>query len=259
MKTPPTPALPALGEGEIGPRPPGIPARAAPGLHAMVTSREFLCCVSHMPMRRFFLCLFFSWLLGLALFAFGQMPGMARPRANVESALYFPGQLLVASPGISDSRFNKSVLYMVRHDSEGAVGIILNKRAGKGPLSDLMMRFRLDPEGAKGTINVHYGGPVAPLRAFILHSSDYEHTRSRSVDGSVSFSTDVKILRAMADGKGPKRVLFALGYAGWGAGQLEDEIERGDWSIAKPTEGLIFGDGNGDAWERVVEGSEVPL
>ena len=201
----------------------------------------------------------------LALFAYGQPHGLAAPQTIAQKApsqfeaTYFPGQLLVASPGIGDSRFKKSVLYMVRHDSEGAVGIIVNKRAGKGPLSELMKGLRLDITGVKGTINVHYGGPVAPRRAFILHSSDYEHTRSRSVDGSVSFSTDIKILRAMADGKGPRRVLFALGYAGWGSGQLEDEIERGDWSIAKPTEGLVFGDGNGNVWDRVVEGSEVPL
>jgi len=212
-----------------------------------------------MPMRRLFSCLSFSWLMLLALFAFGQPHGMAAPGTTAQTVPYFPGQLLVASPGISDSRFKKSVLYMVQHDSEGAVGIIVNKRAGKGSLSDLMKGLRLDITGVKGTINVNYGGPVAPRRAFILHSSDYEHTRSRSVDGSVSFSTDIKILRAMADGKGPRRVLFALGYAGWGSGQLEDEIERGDWSIAKPTEGLVFGDWNGNAWDRVVEGSEVPL
>jgi putative transcriptional regulator len=212
-----------------------------------------------MPMRRFFSCLSVSWLLVLALFAFAPPPGQAGPRAIVEQAPYFPGQLLVASPGISDPRFKKSVLYMVRHDKKGAVGIIVNRRVGKGPLSDLMTGFRLDSEGAKGAINVHFGGPVAPRRAFILHTSDYTHARSRSVDGSVSFTTDVKILRVMADGKGPRRVLFALGYAGWSAGQLEDEIERGDWSIAKATEGLVFGDGQGDAWERVVEGSTVPL
>ncbi len=199
----------------------------------------------------------------LALFAFGPPPGLAATIAQKAPSLlevsYFPGQLLVASPGISDSRFKKSVLYMVRHDKKGAVGIIVNRRIGKGPLSDLMTGLRLDPEGAKGAINVHFGGPVAHRRAFILHTSEYTHARSRSVDGSVSFTTDVKILRAMVDGKGPRRVLFALGYAGWSAGQLEDEIERGDWSIAKPTEGLVFGDGQGDAWERVVEGSEVPL
>ncbi len=218
-----------------------------------------------MPMRRFFSCLSFSWLLVLARFAFGQPPGLAAPEAIAQKAplqfdsSYFPGQLLVASPRISDSRFKKSVLYMVRHDEKGAVGIIVNRRVGKGPLSDLMMRLRLDPEGAKGTINVHFGGPVAHRRAFILHTSDYEHARSRPVDGTVSFSTDIKILHAIADGKGPRRLLFALGYAGWGAGQLENEIERGDWSIAKSSEGLVFGDGQGDAWERVVESSEVPL
>jgi putative transcriptional regulator len=148
---------------------------------------------------------------------------------------------------------------MVEHNEKGAIGVIVNKPVGKGPLAKLMMGFRLDPGGAKGTINLHFGGPVAPRGAFILHTSDYRHAKSRPVDGSVSFTTDIKILRAMADGKGPRRVLFALGYAGWHAGQLENEIERGDWSIAKSTEDLVFGDGQGDVWDRVVEGSEVPL
>jgi len=201
----------------------------------------------------------FVFVLLMAVLGLGLLSGLAAQTPVSKSTYYFPGELLVASPAIGDPRFRKSVIYMVKHDAEGAYGIIVNKILGKKQIANLMKNFGLDSQGASGTLNLHYGGPVNPRGAFILHTSDYTGARSRRVDGTISFTIDVGILRAIADGNSPRRVLLALGYAGWGAGQLGDEVVRGDWSLAKATEGLVFGDGRGDIWERVVGSSAVPL
>ena len=171
----------------------------------------------------------------------------------------YAGQLLVASPKMGDPRFEKSVVYMVEHNDEGALGLIVNKVYGKGPLAKLMQGFGMDPGDAKGRVTLHFGGPVAPDGAFILHTGDYKSPRSKPVDQSISFTTDTRILEDVASGKGPRRLLFVLGYAGWGAGQLENEMARGDWSLSEANEDRVFGDGKGDVWERIVEESKVPL
>jgi putative transcriptional regulator len=195
----------------------------------------------------------------MALLGVGQLPGLASKTQVPESPIYFPGQLLVASPGMRDPRFRKSVIYMIEHNAGGAHGIIVNKILGQKRIASLMKNFGLDSRGATGSLDLHFGGPVNPRGAFILHTSDYKDAKSRSVDGTISFTLDIGILRAIADGKSPKRVLLALGYAGWGAGQLGDEVARGDWSLADATEELVFGDGSSDVWERIVGSSQVPL
>ncbi len=171
----------------------------------------------------------------------------------------FAGQLLVASPKMGDPRFQKSVVYLVEHNDRGALGLIVNKVYGKGPLAKLMQGFGMDPGDAKGRITLHFGGPVSADGAFMLHTGDYKSPRSRPVDDAISFTTDTRILKDVVAGKGPRRLLFVLGYAGWGAGQLEDEMARGDWSLSEANEDRVFGDGKGDVWERIVEESEVPL
>ncbi len=148
---------------------------------------------------------------------------------------------------------------MIEHNAGGAHGIIVNKILGQKRIASLMKNFGLDSRGATGSLDLHFGGHVNPRGAFILHTSDYKDAKSRSVDGTISFTLDIGILRAIADGKSPKRVLLALGYAGWGAGQLGDEVARGDWSLADATEELVFGDGSSDVWERIVGSSQVPL
>jgi len=175
------------------------------------------------------------------------------------SPIYFPGQLLVASPKIRDPRFKKSVIYIVKHNAKGAHGIIINKIIGKQHMAKLMKSFGMNPQGAAGSLNVHYGGPVNPTGAFMLHSSDYKGAKTRSVDGAISFTIDIGILRAVADGTGPKKFLLALGYAGWASGQLGDEVARGDWALAEATQDLVFGDKRRDIWESIVGASQVPL
>jgi putative transcriptional regulator len=122
-----------------------------------------------------------------------------------------------------------------------------------------MKGLGLGPTEATRELKLHYGGPVAVRHAFFLHTSGYKHERSEYIDGTVWFTKDASILKKYAEGQGPRRLFVALGYAGWGVGQLEGEILRGFWTIAESSEDLVFGDGKGDLWERLVERSEVPL
>ena len=197
--------------------------------------------------------------LVLALFVAGLPPDVgAESRPTAETAT-LKGRLLVASPKMRDPRFSRSVVYMVDHDAKGALGLIVNKVYGRGSVANLMRGYGLDPKGAKGDVNLHFGGPVSPKAAFVLHSGDYAAPRSRKVDGAISFTVDIEVLSAYASGKGPKRLLFALGYAGWAAGQLERELERGDWTVAEATPDHVFGEHYGDLWDRLGGFAAKPL
>ncbi|MGI9385602.1 MAG: YqgE/AlgH family protein [Methyloligellaceae bacterium] len=193
------------------------------------------------------------WVFVTVLLVLGYRPGFAA------DSDYLKGRLLVASAKMGDPRFYRSVIYLVDHDAKGAFGLIINKVYGRGSVANLMRGYDLDPKGAKGSINLHFGGPVRAKAAFILHSGDYAGPRSRKVDGSISFTFDIGILSEFATGKGPKRLLFALGYAGWASGQLERELERGDWTIAEATQDLIFGEHYDDLWDRLGGFAALPL
>lgn len=206
-----------------------------------------------MPIRRVFV-----YVLLIAIVGLWRPPSLSGKQSD-QSPIYFPGQLLVASPKIRDPRFRHSVIYMAKHDATGAHGIIINKIIGKQHMAKLLSKFGLDPQGATGNMNVHYGGPVNPLGAFMLYSSGHEDAGTRSPKSVISFSIDIKILRAVAEGKGPKNFLLALGYAGWSPGQLGDEVARGDWSLSQATHDLVFGDKREDMWKSLLGASQVPL
>ena len=175
--------------------------------------------------------------------------GPAPPRAD--NSTYLAGQFLVATTQIGDPRFAKTVVYMVAHDDQGAVGLIVNRVYGKGRLDKFLEGFKIEPQDAKGDILLHYGGPVEPSAGFVLHTADFRGPGTRVVNERMALTSEISVLKAIADGKGPKKSLFALGYAGWGPGQLEGEIARGDWLSAPADETLIF-DGDAESmWERV--------
>lgn len=206
-----------------------------------------------MPIRRVFVYVLLMAIVGL------WRPPSLSGKQIAKSPIYFPGQLLVASPKIRDPRFRQSVIYMVEHDATGAHGIIINKIIGKQHMAKLISKFGMDPQGATGKLNVHYGGPVNPLGAFMLYSSGHEDASSRSANSVISFSIDIRILRAVAEGKGPRKFLLALGYAGWSSGQLGDEVARGDWSLTQATHDLVFSDKPEDMWKSLLGASQVPL
>jgi putative transcriptional regulator len=161
---------------------------------------------------------------------------------------FLDGQMLIAMPGMSDPRFDRSVVFMCAHSDNGAMGIIVNKRAPMISFSELLDRLDILPQESRiklpddvQSMLVQFGGPVEPGRGFVLHTSDYfSADTSLPIDERVALTATLDILRAIAGGQGPRRSLLALGYAGWAPGQLEDEIQRNGWLSCSADEDLLF-------------------
>lgn len=172
--------------------------------------------------------------------------------AEDDSAGYLTGQLLVAMPQMEDSRFVRSVIYLCAHSAEGAMGLVVNKLMDNISFPDLLDQLNLAGSDAPDGINVHFGGPVETGRGFVLHSADYVQDATLVIDETVALTATIDILKAIAAGQGPRRSLLALGYAGWGPGQLDDEIQRNGWLSVPADDGLIFDKGLDDRWERAI-------
>ncbi|PZF75792.1 YqgE/AlgH family protein [Aestuariivirga litoralis] len=161
---------------------------------------------------------------------------------------YLDGQLLIAMPGMSDPRFDRSVIYMCAHSEQGAMGIIINKTTPMMSFGELLSQLDLAEEDALSPpdqlmqMPVLFGGPVEQGRGFVLHTSDYfTEDSSLPVSENIALTATVDILRAMARGEGPERAVLALGYAGWAPGQLENEIQHNGWLTCQADEELLFG------------------
>lgn len=177
---------------------------------------------------------------------------------------FLDGQLLVAMPRMLDRRFRRSVIYMCAHSEEGAMGLIINQRADNLDFGDLIDRIGLndshDGNGEQSELSdevasmpVHKGGPVETGRGFVLHSSDYFVPDSTMpIRNDVCLTATLEILKAIAAGKGPRRSLLALGYAGWSPGQLESEIQANGWLNCPADADLIFDDDNESKYERAL-------
>jgi putative transcriptional regulator len=161
---------------------------------------------------------------------------------------YLDGQLLIAMPGMSDPRFERSVIYMCAHSEQGAMGIIINKTTPMMSFGELLSQLDLVPDDPLAPppdlmqMPVLFGGPVEQGRGFVLHTSDYfTADSSLPVANNIALTATVDILRAMAKGEGPERAVLALGYAGWAPGQLENEIQHNGWLTCQADEDLVFG------------------
>lgn len=152
---------------------------------------------------------------------------------------YLSGQLLLAMPGIGDPRFERAVIAMCSHDEEGALGIGLGRIVPRIGFHDLLEQLGIDP-GQAPDAPVHVGGPVEPQRGFVLHSRDWGGQGSIDVAGRWALSGTLDVLKAIAEGKGPTRWVAALGYAGWGAGQLEEELCGNGWFVVPGSEHLLY-------------------
>ena len=162
------------------------------------------------------------------------------------------GQFLIAMPSMGDPRFAKTVIYLCVHDTEGAMGLVINKT-----LDTLQFPDILDQLGITSTIHlanqpVHAGGPVETGRGFLLHSTDFRVEDTQEVDDGIALTATVDILRALADESGPENSLFALGYAGWGPGQLDMEIQDNGWLVVPAETSLIFDADNETKWDRAI-------
>lgn len=157
-----------------------------------------------------------------------------------DSEPWLTGQLLLALPGVGDPRFDHAVIAMVRHDADGAMGIMLGRPHPALTLGDVLGQLGISGEGV-AACPVLEGGPVEPQRGFVIHSRDWAGADAVDVAGQWMISSSPDVLRAVADGRGPTHWHFALGYAGWDAGQLESEFARHAWHVAPATNGLLFG------------------
>lgn len=166
--------------------------------------------------------------------------------------LYLTGQLLVAMPGIGDERFDKTVIYLCAHSDEGAMGLVVNREIDSLTFPDLLEQLNIEPDPGAQSIQVQFGGPVESGRGFVLHSPDYVQDGTLVVDNAIALTATVDILRAIADGDGPKNTMLALGYAGWGPGQLDMEIRSNGWLHVPADEDLVFGGDLEQKWERAM-------
>ena len=164
---------------------------------------------------------------------------------------FLSGQLLLAMPGMGDPRFERAVIAICVHDQDGAVGVGIGHHRAGTRLRGLMAQLGLDP-GQAPDAPVHHGGPVEPGRGFVLHSDDWGGQDSVAVtgpsDNSFAMTGTIDVLRAIAEGRGPSRFLVALGYAGWGAGQLDDEMTRHGWFAVPGDAATLFDTAVEDRW-----------
>lgn len=165
---------------------------------------------------------------------------------------YLTGQLLIAMPQMTDPRFAHAVIYVCAHNADGAMGLVLNKGVEKPTFPDLLKQLKIEPAENADPINVMFGGPVETGRGFVLHSADYLQDATLLVDHEVGLTATLDILKDIAVGGGPRHKLLMLGYAGWGPGQLDAEIQANGWLNAPADEHLIFDHDLDTKWDRAL-------
>lgn len=166
---------------------------------------------------------------------------------------FFSGQLLIAMPGISDPRFERALILVCAHDEQHAMGLAINRPVDGLTVPDLLQRLEIGSEIKAPPDLVLIGGPVERERGFVLHTDDYEAANTLEVAPGLALTATRDALTALAEADGtPRRAFLALGYAGWGAGQLEDEIKANVWLVCDADEALVFGDDYEGKWSRAL-------
>lgn len=184
---------------------------------------------------------------------------VAAPIRAAEPAADPPaGQLLIASAAMQDPRFHHSVILLLRHDASGALGIVINRPATEEPIANLLAggggkdETTSDDKPVEGRIRVYLGGPVQPQYGFVIHSREYSRPDTLRIGDALAMTASKEVLRDIGHRRGPEKYLFALGYAGWGAGQLEGEIARRDWFTAPADPELVFEIERDQVWQRAL-------
>jgi putative transcriptional regulator len=172
----------------------------------------------------------------------------AADRADAPRPRSLAGRLLVATDAMRDPRFVRAVIYIARHDEHGAFGLVVNMPVGDVPFERALRSFGLEVPPGSGDLHVYHGGPVDERHGFVLHTPDWTGEGTLVVARGFALTGDPKILEAMARGKGPRRALFFLGYAGWAPGQLDAEMTTGSWAIAVADERLVFDEDPKQKW-----------
>ena len=163
------------------------------------------------------------------------------------------GKLLVAMPGIGDPRFDRSVIVMCAHDDKHAMGVVINKPKDKVTLSDVLGHLGLEVGDNLGARNVLDGGPVRRDRGFVLHSDDFATSgATQRIAPGISITSTRDVLEAVAKSTAPQRFVLALGYSGWGAGQLEEELKRNAWLVVDADQAIVYGEAHDDKWAAAI-------
>lgn len=165
---------------------------------------------------------------------------------------YLTGQFLLAMPHMQDPRFEKVVIYICGHDSNGAMGLVVNKHLGDLTLKGLLDYLHLPQESIKKDFPIYFGGPVDTGRGFVLHSDDFSHPGTVSLANHISLTATVDVLQSIAEGNGPKDCLLAMGYIGWGPGQLDSELHSNRWIQLESDPEILFHTPIEKKWEVAI-------
>lgn len=173
---------------------------------------------------------------------------------NTPESADLTGKLLIAMPGMGDPRFEKSVIYLCAHSPDGSMGLIVNKPAPGIQMNDLLEQLSIPRGAGSQGVVVHFGGPVEHGRGFVLHSADYATNESTlRVDDRFGMTATLDILQDISSGSGPDQRILALGYSGWGPGQLEDEIHRNGWLTCDAAPEIVFARDNAGKWAAALK------
>lgn len=163
------------------------------------------------------------------------------------------GKLLVAMPGIGDPRFDRSVIMVCAHDAEHAMGVVINRPKDDLLLCEVLEHLGLEAGDQIAARAVLDGGPVRPDRGFVLHSEDFAAGEAtHEVAPGVRLTATRDVLEAVVGDHAPASFVVALGYAGWGAGQIEDELKHNAWLVVDFDDAIVFDEGHSDKWERAI-------
>jgi putative transcriptional regulator len=169
------------------------------------------------------------------------------------------GEFLIAAPEMGDPRFDHAVILLVQHDSGGAFGLIVNRPVDQEPLAQLLGELGQKTDGASGQIAIYAGGPVESDIGFVLHTAEYHQPETMSIDGKLAVTSSAAVLRDIATQHGPQKYIFAFGYAGWGPGQLENELAHRVWFTAPGDAKLLFDDDPAKLWQDALDRRERAL
>jgi putative transcriptional regulator len=175
-----------------------------------------------------------------------------KPADEPGDADFLTGHLLIAMPTMEDPRFAHSVIYLCAHTPEGAMGLVLNRPLQKPKFDDLLRQLEVAPVPPARRIRLCQGGPMDNARGFVLHTTDWTGEGSLRVNDAVALTASLDVLKAIAEGNGPREGILALGYAGWGPGQLDAEIQQNAWLSVQADETIVFDGDHDTKWRRAL-------
>lgn len=165
---------------------------------------------------------------------------------------FLEGQLLIAMPSMTEPPFAGTVIYLCAHNADGAMGLVLNRPLRQPSFDDLLGQLGVEPAPPHRRLPLHAGGPVDAARGFVLHSTDWTGRGSLRVKDDIALTASLEVLTIIARGAGPRQALLALGYAGWGAGQLDREISENSWLSVPASAELVFGSDHAGKWRQAM-------